>query len=420
MSLKRNTLWNLAGTLLPLSGAVISIPFLLNRLGSEALGVLTLIWTLIGYLSLFDFGIGRALIYEISRMRATADKKEISTTLRTGLLLSAITGLFGMALVMLLAEPLARNWLKIAEGLQDQAHAAFLIAAVAIVPTTLASAARGTLEAYGRFGESNVSRMVLGLFMFVAPAFSVIVHGPRLDLIAWYLISIRMISMVVLLIQVKSYWIVPAPIIRSERVSALFQYGSWVTVSGIVGPIMVYGDRFFVSAAVGAEQLPIYALPQEGLQRLLMLPAALCGALLPMLASATSIDDVRKLYAVNTRRVQVGMLLVCIAAAFLAYPFLSIWIDASFARAAFPIAAILIAGIWVNSIAQVPYSVLHARGFTKLTAQFHMFQLVFYIFALYYLTQLMGLAGAALAWTLRASLDYFQLRFAVNRLLFKK
>jgi GT2 family glycosyltransferase len=32
----------------------------------------------------------------------------------------------------------------------------------------------------------------------------------------------------------------------------LLNYGVWVTVTGIVGHLMVYGDRFFVSAAVGA------------------------------------------------------------------------------------------------------------------------------------------------------------------------
>jgi O-antigen/teichoic acid export membrane protein len=35
----------------------------------EAFGVLTLIWALIGYFSLFDMGVGRALTYELSKLR---------------------------------------------------------------------------------------------------------------------------------------------------------------------------------------------------------------------------------------------------------------------------------------------------------------------------------------------------------------
>ena len=72
MSLRHNTIWNLAGSGVPLIAAVAFIPFTLNRLGNEAFGVLTLIWALIGYFSLFDMGVGRALTYERSKL----DKKK--------------------------------------------------------------------------------------------------------------------------------------------------------------------------------------------------------------------------------------------------------------------------------------------------------------------------------------------------------
>jgi O-antigen/teichoic acid export membrane protein len=61
MSLKRNTIWNLAGTGLPLLLGAITIPYLIARVGVEAFGVLTLVWALIGYFSLFDFGLGAHL-----------------------------------------------------------------------------------------------------------------------------------------------------------------------------------------------------------------------------------------------------------------------------------------------------------------------------------------------------------------------
>ncbi|QTN30422.1 hypothetical protein HZ993_12055 [Rhodoferax sp. AJA081-3] len=44
MSLKRNTLWNLAGTAIPMAAGLALIPYTLDRLGSEAFGVLTLVW----------------------------------------------------------------------------------------------------------------------------------------------------------------------------------------------------------------------------------------------------------------------------------------------------------------------------------------------------------------------------------------
>jgi O-antigen/teichoic acid export membrane protein len=100
MSLRNNTLWNLAGSGLPLIAAAALIPFMLQRLGNEAFGVLTLIWALIGYFSLFDMGVGRALTYELSKLRGAAytdsaqQHSEISLTLKAGVQLTLCAGKF--------------------------------------------------------------------------------------------------------------------------------------------------------------------------------------------------------------------------------------------------------------------------------------------------------------------------------------
>src|SRR5437667_12210334 len=59
--LARNTVWNLSGQLLPMIVAVITVPLLVRGLGVARFGVLSLSYVLIGYFSLFDLGIGRAL-----------------------------------------------------------------------------------------------------------------------------------------------------------------------------------------------------------------------------------------------------------------------------------------------------------------------------------------------------------------------
>src|SRR3546814_17386387 len=72
MSLKKNTGWNLAGSGVPLLVGLFSVPYLVKNLGVEAFGILTLIWALIGYFSLFDFGLGRALTQQIAKRLNTS------------------------------------------------------------------------------------------------------------------------------------------------------------------------------------------------------------------------------------------------------------------------------------------------------------------------------------------------------------
>ena len=416
MSLRKNTFWNLAGSGLPLIAAVALIPDILQRLGAESFGVLTLIWSLIGYFSLFDMGVGRALTYELSKLRAINNDTEISLTLKAGLMLTLVAGVFGAAIVFVLAPYLATNWLKISPVLQHDALLSFKIAALGVIVTTISSGLRGALEGLGHFASSNLNKIFLGFCMFVLPAVSIALHGNNLWTITLYLLASRLVVAIAAAIQLRAYLGASDQGHIRDRIKPLINYGVWVTVTGIVGPLMVYGDRFFVSAAVGAALLPLYSIPQEGLQRLLIIPAALCGALLPQLASLDP-HQAAASYRRNYKRVTVVMLGVCVFAAIFAYPALAWWLSADFAKQALPIVLILAVGIWLNSITFVPYTLLHAKGNPKLTAIFHLIELVLYVLALWWLSANYGLIGAALAWVGRVALDLILLHVAANKLI---
>lgn len=59
--LARNGVFNIIGQGVPLLAAFFAIPRLIHGLGTDRFGVLTLVWMVIGYFSLFDLGLGRAL-----------------------------------------------------------------------------------------------------------------------------------------------------------------------------------------------------------------------------------------------------------------------------------------------------------------------------------------------------------------------
>jgi O-antigen/teichoic acid export membrane protein len=415
MSFKRNALWNLAGSAFPMVAGLILIPFTLSRLGSEAFGVLTLVWGLIGYFSVFDLGVGRALTVQLSQLSTVGQKSDAVSLVRCGMLLTLATGLLGVVFIWLLAPALANQWLKISPTLQEDSRLAFTVAAVGVLPTTLASGLRGALEGLDRFAASNLSRIVLGVWMFALPAWSVHFHGPRLEIIAIYLVLGRCLVVLAMFIQLRAHLFTTGVAIARRHFQTLWNYGLWVTVTGIVGPLMVYGDRFFVSAAVGADQLSLYAIPQDVLLRLLLIPMALNGALLPRLA-AMGVGEAAVAYRQTYLQVGVAMLAICALAAGLAFPVLSLWISAEFATAALPVALVLCVGVWVNSLASVPYTLLHAKGNPRLTALFHLAELLLYLLTLWLLSSRYGLVGAALAWLARVALDWLLLHLAVRRL----
>lgn len=64
--LAKNTLLNLIGLGTPVVLAFLSIPILIKGIGTDRFGVLSIAWMVLGYFSLFDFGIGRALTKSVA------------------------------------------------------------------------------------------------------------------------------------------------------------------------------------------------------------------------------------------------------------------------------------------------------------------------------------------------------------------
>ena len=82
--LKINVLLNLAGTITPALAGLLFTPYIYQHLDAEQFGILTLIWAIIGYFSLFDMGAGRALTYKLSRS-INFPQKQIAQIVSSGI-----------------------------------------------------------------------------------------------------------------------------------------------------------------------------------------------------------------------------------------------------------------------------------------------------------------------------------------------
>ena len=72
--------------------ALFAIPLLVKGLGVDRFGVLTLAWMVIGYFSLFDLGLGRALTKLVAEKLGEERAQEIPAIVWTTLLLMLAFG----------------------------------------------------------------------------------------------------------------------------------------------------------------------------------------------------------------------------------------------------------------------------------------------------------------------------------------
>jgi len=167
--LVRNAVWNLLGNGTPMIVAVVCIPVLIRELGTDRFGVLTLAWALIGYASLFDLGLGRALTQLVARKLGAGEEREIPSLAWTSLLLMFLLGFVGTAVIFLILPWLAGGGLNIPAALQRETLQSFRLLGLSLPFVVTTAGLRGLLEAHQRFGLISALRIPMGVFTFAGP-----------------------------------------------------------------------------------------------------------------------------------------------------------------------------------------------------------------------------------------------------------
>jgi O-antigen/teichoic acid export membrane protein len=406
--LARNVIWNLIGNGAPMLVAVFSIPILIHGLGKDRFGVLALAWALIGYASLFDLGLGRALTQLVARKMGAGEDHEVPTLVWTSLLLMLLLGLAGTLVAALLSPWLVHRALNVPLALQRETLQSFYLLGLSIPVVISTAGLRGLLEAHQKFGLINALRIPMGIYSFASPLL-VLPFSKSLFPVVGVLVAGRMIGCIAHLL--LCFRVVPE---LRERIAwhgaaagPLLRFGGWMTVSNIVSPLMVTSDRFLIGALVSMTAVAYYATPYELVTKLLVIPGALVGVMFPAFSVSFVHDRVRTaaLYSRCVKYVFLILFPAVLLTVGLAQTGLTLWLGADFAQHSSRVLQWLAVGVFLNSLAQVPFALVQGVGRPDLTAMLHMGELPFYLLVLWWLISVYGVEGAAIAWTARVGVD---------------
>jgi O-antigen/teichoic acid export membrane protein len=416
-----NSVWNFAGQIAPLLLAAFAIPVLIHRLGVDRYGVLTLVWILVGYFSLFDFGLGRAITKLLAESIAVGSTEKSASLIWTALFSMMLLGvLFGGAL-FIIAPWLTHSVLKVPSALQAETLRCIPWLAASVPFVTVTSGLRGVLEAQQNFAIVNALRAGMGFFNYLGPLsmllfshslFPVVVTL-ALGRIAACLFHFWACNKYVPVFTYNIAW-------NGESFRDLAGFGSWITISNFITPVMVYLDRFVIGALVSISAVAYYAAPFDAITKLTMVPSSLSGVLFPAFSEALAVGDrprVVFLYERSLVSTFVMLFPAALGAVLFAHEGLRLWLGVAFAAHSAPILKILAIGVFTNSLGYMPYTLLQASGRPDLTAKIHLFDAPFYIALLFWAIHARGIEGAALAWALSLSLDSAIQFFFVRKFL---
>lgn len=417
--LVKNTFWNFAGQLLPILAALFAIPVLVSSLGLERFGVLTLAWMFIGYFSIFDFGLGRALTKVVSEKLGSGEVAGAWLAMWTALLLMLCLGLVGAFAAAFSLPWLVKFALKIPDGLKQETFTAFYLLSLSIPVVLLTSGLRGMLEAHQRFKGINMVRGILGVYSFTAPLL-VIPFSRSLVPIVSVLFAGRVLACLCHFDLCRHL-----PTYSARRIGInpalifpLLKLGKWMTVSNLVGPLMVYLDRFLIGSLVSMTAVAYYVTPYEIVTKLWLIPAALSGVLFPAFAASLANERSRimHLYMTGVRVIFVAMFPICFVIVTFAHDSLVFWLGNEFADRSASVLQWLAVGVLINSVAQLPFALIQSAGRADLTAKLHLFELPFYLCIVWLMLLNHGILGAAITWTIRVGFDAIMLFWLGGRI----
>lgn len=420
--LARNTVYNLLGNGLPLLVGVVAVPLLVDAFGTERFGILTIIWMAIGYFSLFDFGLGRALAKFVAGRLGSGRHEEIPALVGTALSVMAVLGVAAAILIGALAPWLVYDVLNVPAELHVETLTAMRWLAVALPFVIMTAGLIGILQAHQYFGWVSAVRAPLGVFNFLGPLIALQIVD-SLAIVTIALAAVRVAAWCAYGTFVAKTLPHGGKSLEFEKglLGELLSFGGWLTVSNVIGPFMVYFDRFLIGAVLTMSAVAYYTTPYDVVTRLWMLPSTLIAVLFPALSTALQSDEKRaaQLFQQAGFVVMTATFPILLGIAFFAPEGLKLWLGADFAENSAPVLRLLAVGVFINSIARIPSALLQSHGRADLNAKVHLIELPVYLLVLWVCVTQWGIIGAAVAWVARIGADTLAL-FLLSRHIFPK
>lgn len=397
----RNILSNLIGGAWIAALTLIITPMQVNILGMEAYGLVGFIMTLQMIFSVFDLGLSTTVTRELARDQSLhhADTLPLLQTASTIYWILAIA--LG-AVLMILAEPLARFWFNpknLDIATLEQGIRVIAIYLALRWPVALYS---GILSGLRRMDILNAIKAVTSSVRLVGGIIVLYVMRDLESFLWWTafssLVEVLAFAACVYRIHPTMRW---RPHISLTAARDIWRFALSMNALALTALIIVQADRLIISKLLPLELLGFYSLAYSTVSGISLILTAIGSAMLPSFASAFGAgrrDIVSQRYDMACRVMMYAVGFPAFAFLFFGKTILSWWVGIDAANGAWLPLALLAIGFWLGAAYTNAYNLLVASGQTFRVLVISLGSLVPYIFVLYLLIQIFSIVGAAVAW----------------------
>jgi O-antigen/teichoic acid export membrane protein len=402
--IKVNFIVNLLSPMARIVVALVTVPLYLHHIGDARYGVMSIVWVLLGLFGFLDLGLSRAVTNALAKLR-DAPQPHRARVLLTTFGLNLAIGVAGGLVLYVFGGLLLKHFVTMPDEISAEVSRSLPWIACLLPLTLISAAGAGALESRELFLLVNSIQIVAMTLAQVAPVLAAIFVSPSLTVViptAAVAQGLGAITVLAVVYRLEGPFSLRA--IDWGEARKLLGYGGWMFATNVLYPALASADQFIIGSMMGVASVAHYAVPMSLVQRSAAVPVAFGRTLFPRMSSLSS-DAAHVLGTRALSTMAYGFAAICAPAIVLSWTFFRYWIGADFATFAAPVAQMLFPGMWMGALSLVGFTLLQSQGRADVTGKLNIIEFLPFVALLWVLTQSFGIVGAAIAWSLRCTVD---------------
>lgn len=407
--------------MVPMLVNILSTPFVLNQLGSEAYGLLALANVIIGYLIVADMGMDIPIIQTIAEYYAKNELKKKSKFLVATFKIYVGIGLAGMLVIFMFTDELTRL-LSIPSNINHEAKTVFYIAGLGFFSSIINLWGKAVFNGLHRYDIANGVNIFSNLFGIV---FGVVMIDMGYGVIGFFVARIIgfFLSNLVYVIFVWKYTIQANlfPLFDNEvwaKLKRQVGYGFLLRMSSMVFSRM---DQTLIGAWVAISAVAAYSIPILVAGALSGLIASISHFAFPMASSMNATHSLKEMESFFNRISKVVALLATLS--FIPFivlgdKFIMLWINQDLAMENQTVLLMLLVAFYLNSCFTIGLNAfIVGIGRLKYFTTYSIFRSTVLFIGFLVLIKFYGMNGAGMSYICSLLIDLVYVFYSLKKIL---
>ena len=397
----QNALYNVGSWVFPIAVSFVFTPYIVKMLGASAYGVLTLVWSVIGYFTFLDLGLGQAVTKFVAEATGRGDVREANHAIGAAVLVSAVLGTLGGAVIFLLAGVLARRWLEVPAAMTAAAVLAFQIGAVGFVVGMFHAMCRAVLRGLNRYDVTSVITVLSSVLATTGTA-ALLFLRCSLPHIVLLNVGVQLLATVIYSIAASraSPGLCISPVTDRKAMGRMLRFGLFATLGRAAYTALCHFDRIVIAAILGVSAVTFCVVPTTFVERISALAMQISNVIFPAVSELQGQRreaDVAELYLTANRVMTALSTALCVPLLVFGQRLLTLWMGEEFATQTGMVVVLATVGAMVNNLTNIPSFTADGMGKPQVTGLSAVSVAILYFSFMIPLARIMGINGVALA-----------------------